>query len=348
MSSSPNVEFSLRAKIAEVLLKRPEELNALTLSMIEAIDAQLADWTNDPNVTGVTLRGAGGQAFCAGIDQRALYHALSAGDREYGANFFRRFYRLLYRLGTFPKPTVAIMHGAAMGGGAALAMQCKIRVATRETYFAVPDCKLGYFPDGAMASALARCPGQVGMFLALTGVALRARGLVHANLATHLVPEDRIALVTPTLVGQLAVTPAASPLADIEPHVNQLFGLSSPQEILGILGVRGGEWAKATLGQLQPQSPTSLAVTFRRLREAQGQTGGRTGGQPLEQALATDFRISQHLIDGHDFREGIRAYVIDRDQKPAWEPADPAAVTPGSIDAVFGPVAPIPEWTPAD
>jgi enoyl-CoA hydratase/carnithine racemase len=344
MSSSPNVEFSLRAKIGEVLLKRPEELNALTLSMIEAIDAQLADWTNDPNVTGVTLRGAGGQAFCAGIDQRALYQALSSGDREYGANFFRRFYRLLYRLGTFPKPTVAIMHGAAMGGGAALAMQCKIRVATRETYFAVPDCKLGYFPDGAMASALARCPGQVGTFLALTGVALRARGLVHANLATHLVPEDRIALVTPALVGQLAVTPTASPLADIEAHVNQLFGLSSPQEIMGILGVRGGEWAKATLDQLQPQSPTSLAVTFRRLRAAQG----NAGGQSLEQALAADFRISQHLIDGHDFREGIRAYVIDRDQKPAWEPADPAAVTSGSIDAVFGPVAPIPEWTPAD
>lgn len=331
----------MRAKIGEVLLKRPEELNALTLSMIEAIDAQLAEWTSDPNVTGVTIRGAGGQAFCAGIDQRVLYEALLAGDRDYGANFFRRFYRLLHRLGTYQKPTLAIMHGATMGGGAALAMQCKIRVATRETYFAVPDCKLGYFPDGAMTAALARCPGQVGTFLALTGVALRARGLVHANLATHLVPEDRIALVTPALVGQLAVTPAQSPLAEIETHVNQIFGLSSPQEIMGILGVRAGEWAKATLGQLQPQSPTSLMVTFRRLREMQDKP------QSLEQGLATDFRLSQHLIDGPDFREGIRAFVIARDQKPAWRPADLAAVTPEAIDALFGPVSPIPEWTPA-
>jgi len=156
------------------------------------------------------------------------------------------------------------------------------------------------------------------------------------------VPEDRIALVTPALVGQLAVTPAQSPLADIEPHVNQVFGLSSPQEIMAILGVRGGEWAKATLGQLQPQSPTGLAVTFRRLREAQG----FPEGQSLEQALAADFRISQHLIDGPDFREGIRALVIDRDQKPSWQPADLAAVTPQALDALFGPVSSIPEWTP--
>jgi enoyl-CoA hydratase/carnithine racemase len=340
MSSSPNVEFSSRASIGEILLKRPEELNALTLSMVEAIDAQLAEWTSDPTVTSVTLRGAGGQAFCAGIDQRALYEALAAGDREYGVKFYRRFYRLLHRLGAYPKPTLAIMHGATMAGGAALAMQCKIRVATRETYFAVPDCKLGFFPDGAMAAALARCPGQVGMFLALTGVALRARGLVHAKLATHLVPEDRIALVTPALVGQLAVTPAPSPLADIETHVNQIFGLPSPQEIIGILSVRGGEWAKATLGQLKPQSPTSLAVTFRRLREAADQT--------LEQALASDFRLSQHLIDGHDFREGIRAFVISRDQKPSWQPADLSEVTPAALDALFGPADPIPEWTAAD
>jgi enoyl-CoA hydratase/carnithine racemase len=265
---------------------------------------------------------------------------LVSGDREYGATFYRRFYRLLHRLGTYPKPTLAIMHGATMGGGAALAMQCKLRVATRETYFAVPDCKLGYFPDGAMTSALARCPGEVGMFLALTGVALRARGLVHAKLATHLVPEDRVFLVTPALVDQLAVAPAQSPLADIGPHVNQVFGLSSPQEIVAILSVRGGEWAKATLGQLKPQSPTSLAVTFRRLREA-------AAGQSLEQALAADFRLGQHLIDGHGFREGVQAMVLGREQKPAWQPADLTGVTPEMVDALFGPVLSIPDWTPA-
>lgn len=339
MPASPNVEFSLRAKVGEALLKRPEELNALTLPMIEALDAQLAEWAQDPAVIGVTIRGAGKEAFCAGIDQRALYHAMVAGDRAHAATFFRRFYDLLYRLGTYPKPVVAIMHGATMGGGAALAMQCKLRVATRETYFAVPECKVGFFPDGGMTATLARCPGAVGTFLALTGVALRARGLVHASIATHLVPEDRIALVTPALVGQLAVTPAASPLAEIERAVNQVFSLPSPQEILSILSVRGGEWAKATLAQLQPQSPTSLAVTHRRLREAEGQS--------LEQLLTTDFRVGQHLIDGHDFREGIRAFVIDGDGRPAWRPADLAGIPLGAIDDLFAPLGSIPDWTPA-
>jgi enoyl-CoA hydratase/carnithine racemase len=338
MVSAQNVEFSSRAKVGEVLLQRPEELNGLSLPMIEAIDAQLRDWAADPNVTGVTIRGAGGEAFCAGIDQRALYQAITVGDRDYGRVFFRRYFDLLHRLSNFPKPVIALMHGVTMGGGAALAMHCSIRVATRETYFALPECKIGFFPAGGMASLLGRCRGHIGMFLALTGVALRARGLVHAGLATHLVPEDRIALVTPALVNQLAVTPAASPLSEIEPRVNQVFGFGSAQEIMSVLELRGGEWAKATLAQLQPQSPTSLALTSRHLREA--------AGKPLAEVLATDYRIAQHLLDGHDFLEGIRAFIIDRDEKPAWQPASLGEVTPALIDSLFAPPVAGPEWAP--
>src|SRR5262249_11030702 len=161
-------------------------------------------WANDTAVTGVTLRGAGSEAFCAGVDQRALYQAMRANDRDYGRVFFKRFYQLLHRLSTYPKPVAAIMHGVTMGSGVALAMNCKLPVATRQTYCALPDCKIGFFPDGGMASLLSRAPGHIGMFLALTGVALRARGLIHAGLATHLVPEDRVMLVTPSLVDQLA------------------------------------------------------------------------------------------------------------------------------------------------
>jgi enoyl-CoA hydratase/carnithine racemase len=252
--------------------------------------------------------------------------------------FFRRTFDLLHRLSTYPKPVAAIMHGATMGGGAALAMSCSIRVATRQTYFALPECKVGFFPAGGMASRLGRCPGHIGMFLALTGVALRARGLVHAGLATHLVPEDRVALVTPALVNQLAITPAASPLGDIEPYVNQVFSFGSAQEIMSLLQVRGGQWAKATLEQLQPQSPTSLALTCRHLGEA--------AGKPLAEVLATDYRIAQHLLDGHDFMEGIRAFVTDGDQKPAWQPASLGEVTPAMLDALFAPLAAGADWTP--
>jgi enoyl-CoA hydratase/carnithine racemase len=337
MSTPQHVDFSLRAKIGEILLQRPEELNALSLAMIEAIDAQLAEWASDPAVIGVTIRGAGGEAFCAGIDQRALYHALKDNDREFGRTFFRRFYQLLHRLATYPKPVAAVMHGITMGGGVALAMNCRIRVGTRQTYCALADGKIGFFPDGGLATLLGRCPGEIGMFLALTGVAVRARALVYAGLATHLVPEDRVALVTPLLVDQLAVPPPLAPLADMEPLINQVFGLSSPREIVAILSVRGTTWAKGTLEQLQPQSPTSLALTFRHLRAAKG--------KPPADVLRIDYRLSQNLLDGHDFREGMRAIVIDRDNKPAWQPADLAGVTAEQLDSLFRPVAA--EWSAA-
>jgi len=341
MSSTSHVEFSLRAGTGEIRLNRPEELNALTLEMVEAIDRQLAEWAADPKVTGIVLGKAGssGEAFCAGVDQRALYQALQAGDREYGAVFYRRFYQLLYRIATYKRPIMAVMDGITMGGGVALAAHCRIRVGTRNTYLAFADCRVGYFPDGGAAAFFNKCPGEIGMFMALTGVALRARGLFRAGLITHMVPEKQVALLTPLLINEFALPPPVSTLADIEGHINQTFGLGSVAEIQGVLAARSGEWAKATREQLNPQSPTSLALTYRHMRSAKG--------QPLETVLKTDYRLSQHLIDGHDFREGIRAFVIDRDEKPNWQPGAMRDVTDAALDALFAPLDRGMEWEPA-
>jgi enoyl-CoA hydratase len=340
MSATPHVEISLRAGTGEIRLNRPEELNALTLEMIEAIDRQLAEWADDPKVTGIVLgKTAAGEAFCAGIDQRALYQALQSGDREYGAVFYRRFYQLLYRIATYKKPIMAVMDGITMGGGVSLAGHCRIRVGTRNTYLAFADCKMGFFPDGGAALYYNRCPGEIGMFLALTGVALRARGLFHAGLITHMVPEKQVMLLSPLLISEFALPPPVSTLADIEGHINQAFALGSVAEIETVLATRSGEWAKGTLEQLRPQSPTSLRLTYRHLRSAKGQA--------LEDVLKTDFRLSQRLIDGHDFREGIRAFVIDRDEKPAWQPAALRDVTDAALDALFAPLDRGMEWSPA-
>jgi len=339
-SGSQQVEFSARAGLAEVRLNRPEALHALTLEMVEAIDVELARWSEDVAVKSVIIRAAGSDAFCGGVDQRAIYEALASGDRDYGRRFYRRFYQLLYRIARYPKPIAAVMHGVTMGGGLALAMHCAIRIVTRQSYCAVPDCRIGFFPDGGAAHYLARSPAPTAMFLGLTGVALRARGMIQAGLATHLVPESQVELVTPLLVGTLAVEPPPSPLADIERHVDAVFGLGSLEEILGILSVRSGEWAKRTLEQLRPLSPTSLAVTFRHLRAARG--------QPLETVLATDYRLTQRFLDGHDFREGVRAFILDRDERPRWQPADLKAVSQATLDGLFAPLAGIPEWATAD
>ncbi len=340
MSTTPHGEFSLRAGTGDILLNRPEELNALTLEMVEAIDRQLAEWLADPKVTSIVIgKTVAGEAFCAGVDQRVLYQALQAGDREYGAVFYRRFYQLLYRIATSRKPIMAVMDGITMGGGVALGAHCRIRVGTRNTYLAFADCKIGYFPDGGAAAFYNKCPGETGMFLALSGVALRARGLFHAGLITHVVPEQQVALVTPLLINEFALPPPVSTLADIESHINQIFGLGTVAEILGVLDTRGGEWARGTREQLGSQSPTSLALTHRHLRSAKG--------QPLEAVLKTDYRLSQHLIDGHDFREGIRAFVVDRDEKPKWQPNNLRDVSEAALDALFAPLDRGMEWQPA-
>jgi enoyl-CoA hydratase/carnithine racemase len=247
---------------------------------------------------------------------------------------------LLYRIATYPKTILAVMDGITMGGGVSLAAHCKIRVGTRNTYAAFADCKIGFFPDGGAAAFYNRCLGEIGMFLALTGVALRARGLFRAGLVTHMVPEDRLALITPLLINEVSLPPPVSTLADIEPHVNQIFGLGSVPEILGVLAARGGAWANGTLEQLRPQSPTSLALTHRHLRAAKS--------QPLEEVFKTDYRLSQRLIDGHDFPEGIRAYVIDRDEKPVWQPSELRDVSNAALDALFAPLDRAMEWSPAE
>ncbi|HEY4161564.1 MAG TPA: enoyl-CoA hydratase/isomerase family protein [Dongiaceae bacterium] len=339
MTPTPHVEFSLRARVGEIVLNRPEELHALSLPMIDAMNRQLAEWAEDPKVVGVTIRSKGKLSFCAGIDQRALYRALRSGDRDYGRVFFQRFYQLLYRIARYPKPTMSVMDGATTGGGVALAMQCQKRVATRNTYFSTAECRVGYFPDGGLGPILGRCPGEQGMYFALAGVALRGRGLVQTGLATHLAPEDQVHMISPLLIDHLEIAPAHSELADLGPTIDQVFGLSSAKTLLGILAVRSGNWAKDTSEAIRKQSPTAIAVTYRHLRSSKDMS--------LEETLKQDFRLSQNLLDGHDFLEGIRAFVIERDEKPVWQPGDIASVSEGELDQLFGPILGVPDWTPA-
>jgi enoyl-CoA hydratase/carnithine racemase len=338
MTPTPHVQFHLRAGIGEVVLNRAEELHGLSLPMVEAMDEKLAEWADDPKVAGITIRGKGRLAFCAGIDLRALYQALSAGDRDYGRVFFRKFYQLLYRIANYPKPTMAVMDGATTGGGVALAMHCRKRVVTRNTYFTTAECRVGYFPDGGLGPILGNCPGEQGMYFALAGVALRGRGMIQAGLATHLVPEAQVHMITPLLIDHLEIPPAHSELADLGPTIDQVFGLASAKDILGVLAFRSGSWAKDTHEAIRKQSPTAVAVTYRHLRSSRGKS--------VEETLKQDFRLSQNLLDGHDFMEGIRAFVIERDEKPAWRPGEIAEVSEAELDRLFGPIPGVPDWAP--
>lgn len=337
MLETDQVQFSQRESVGDILLNRPNALNALTIDMIEALHRQLALWADDPKITGVVFNGAGDRAFCAGGDVRALYEAKQAGDAKFLENFYRREYQLNYRIATYPKPTVAIMNGIVMGGGAGIAMHCRHRIATDNSHFAMPECKIGLFPDVGAGYFLNQCPGEIGMFLALTGVGLRAPGMKFAGLATAFIPDDRVDFITPDLIERLSMPFAVAPLESMRKIIDQVFGMASIEEVFNILPVRGGNWAGETLAMMKDYSPTSLKMTFEHMR--------RSRGQKLDAVLKSEFRLSQHCMAGKEFFEGVRAMIVDKDKTPAWRPMDLKEVSGAGIKAMFEPMPGIADWT---
>lgn len=339
--------FDIDGSLARILLDRPKALNALTPDQIRAIAPRLAAWAEAPAVGTVVIEGAGERAFCAGGDIRKLYDTGRAGDHAALAEFYRDEYRLNRRIKTYPKPYVALIDGITMGGGVGLSVHGSFRVATERTLFAMPETGIGFFPDVGGTFFLPRCPGRVGLYLGLTGARVKAADLLYAGIATHHVPSGRIA----ALKAELAALPAAAadrdavaavidrfhedpgpaPLADLQPTIDRLFAAGSVAEILAALDAAAADdpWAAETRAVLAGRSPTALLVTFEQIR--------RGAELSFDAAMALEFRMAQHLIVAGDFYEGVRAVIIDKDNRPAWTPARLDEVDPSMIERCFGP-----------
>ena len=341
--------------LATLTINRPRALNALTLDNYRRIDPALRAWAADPSVHAVAVRGAGDRAFCAGGDVRAVYEAgLGIGDdAELPAVFFREEYELIRFIHRFPKPYIAIIDGITMGGGAGISVNGGYRIATERTLFAMPETGIGLFPDVGATHFLNRCPGQIGRYLGLTGARLHAADTLYCGFATHIVPHERIAELVAALDGTIwvagrerrqvdgllarfAPNPDPAPLAALQLAIDRCFSGGTVEEILDVLvaeaaagGVHAG-WAAETRAGLLTKSPTSLKITWRQL------TIGRA--YDLDAALALEYRLTQHVMTGHDFYEGVRAMLIDRDRKPQWRPTTLAEVTDGMVDSYFAPI----------
>ncbi|MEX2009578.1 MAG: enoyl-CoA hydratase/isomerase family protein, partial [Dongiaceae bacterium] len=297
MNDAPPILFERRGRLAVVTLNRPAALNALTLDMIRRLDRKLADWAVDPSVGAVVIRGAGGRAFCAGGDVRALYD----GDAEIRATFYRDEYRLDRRVFRFPKPYVALIDGVVMGGGVGVSVHGSHRVASERTLFAMPETGIGLFPDVGGGYFLPRRPGRIGMYLALTGARLRAADCLYAGIATHHVPGDRLdALVDALADGDVdaaltrfASDPGPPPMAEHRAAIDRCFGGGSVEAIIETLGAESGDWARTTRETLAAKSPMSLRLTFRQL------SAGAT--LDFEAVLVMEYRLSQFCMAGHDF-----------------------------------------------
>jgi enoyl-CoA hydratase len=355
MNDPGEILLGREAGVASLTINRPQALNALTLENYRRIAAALAEWSADPAVRVVVVRGAGGRAFCAGGDVRALYRAGIgiAGDPSLTAVLFRDEYRLIHEIHRLPKPYVAIVDGITMGGGAGISINGAYRVATELTVFAMPETAIGLFPDVGATRFLNRCPGRIGRYLGLTGARLDAADALYCGLATHFVARDRVdafcgALAgtawqagrerdqVEALLGAFAADPGAAPLAALRPAIDLCFAADTVGAILAALARLAAatgpdaEWAAATAAGLAAKSPTSLAVTLRQL------TLGREFD--LDEALTLEYRLTQHFMAAHDFYEGVRALLIDKDQQPKWRPATLAEVDEAAVEAYFAPL----------
>lgn len=338
MSSDPEILFTQEGALGHILLNRPKALNALTLDMALAMTKQLLAWADDASIQAVLVEGAGEKGFCAGGDIRALYDSGKAGT-PYWYEFYSNEYRLDTLIHEFPKPFVALIDGITMGGGVGISINGQYRVATDRTVFAMPETGIGLIPDVGGSYFLPRLPGAMGMYLGLTGARLKAADCVKLGVATHYVPdvglEDLVADLAAVeksadvgdVLGRYSEGITEAPSDDIRQAVDQHFSHGSVVEIIASLEAADDEWSAKTLAGLKTKSPTSLLVTFEQL------TRGKT--LTFREGISQELRCVIRIRDGHDFFEGVRAVIVDKDNAPKWKPARIEDVDPDYVAEHF-------------
>ncbi len=344
----PEVLCRIESGVGRITLDRPKALHALTTNMCRLMTDALLAWRHDPAVRCVLIDHSGERGFCAGGDIRMLAES-GAGDAVEAREFFFTEYRLNNLLFVYPKPVVAVMDGVTMGGGVGLAMPASVRIATQRTTFAMPETGIGLFPDVGGGWFLPRLPGRTGLWLALTGARIKGADCVALGIATHYMPSDSLEAFKTALLahpdavaGALAGFVEDPGLARIAAHradIDRLFDGDSVGTILDRLTADGGEWAAEQLAVLATKSPQTLKVAFRQLAHG-------AAFDDFADNMAMEYRIGARVVRRHDFLEGVRAVIIDKDNAPRWSPATVAEVEDAVLDDIFAPLPADEEWTP--
>lgn len=310
-----------------IRLNRPKAINAITLEMFRDVDKALDRFEADPAVALILLEGAGERGLCAGGDIRALYES-SKLNGDLGKILWREEYILNARIKRFDKPYVAFMDGIVMGGGVGLSAHGRHRVVTERTKLAMPEVGLGFFPDVGGTWLLSHAPGELGTYFGLTGHTMNGPDAICAGFADAVVPSNRLATLrdeltkvrpgTPSsevqaLIDGFATGETSGPVADLRPQIDQWFGFERMQDIVAALHTDGSELALSTLKTLGEKSPRGMVVTLKLLRLARGASS-------LEECLVREYRAALEVFRSDDFREGVRAAVIDKDRNPRWSP----------------------------
>jgi enoyl-CoA hydratase len=343
---SGDILFERRGAAGLVTLNRPQALNAVSLGMVRALTRQLAEWESDPEIARVIVTSNDTRAFSAGGDLRALYDLGRAGRYEEALGYFREEYALNARIKGYRKPYVSLIDGIVMGGGVGISVHGSHRVAGDKFIFAMPEVGIGFFPDVGATFFLPRLPAALGIYCALTGERLDAADAVAAGVATHRVPSAQFPDLIETLcravpldasLAAYARPAAAGPVMSRGRAIATLFTGGRVEDILAALdatGAAGGAdaaFASAAAALIRTKSPTSLKIALGQMQ--------RGLALDFAECMRTEFRIVSRVVRGHDFYEGVRAVIIDKDQAPRWQPSTLAAVSAAEVERHFAPLA---------
>ncbi|WP_175881544.1 enoyl-CoA hydratase/isomerase family protein [Burkholderia sp. BCC0044] len=362
-SAQPDVRAYVANRIGFLELNRPKALNALSVGMIRLMQQALDAWRDDPDVVAVVVHSPHPRAFCAGGDVRFFHDAWQRGDRDAVDTFFIEEYTLNHAIFTYPKPYIALMHGVVMGGGMGISQAARqtggLRVVTDSTKMAMPETRIGLFPDVGMSWFLARTPGAIGRYLAVTGVTLDAAGALYAQLADVYLPDAALPALLDTLRGarldsgaqavacvtdaaaahKVVPTPDTSALADARAGIDRHFAQPDLDAILASLDAEqdcaavDGWVEKATHAMREQLSPLSMAVSLEVVERARGAT--------MADCLRRDLDLTRSTFAHGDVIEGVRALIVDKDQQPVWRFKSAADVGRADVLAMFGS-----PWTP--
>jgi enoyl-CoA hydratase len=331
--------------LGRIRLNRPKALNSLTMQMIHGIGIALDDFACDPAVAAVLVSGEGERGLCAGGDIRALYDSGRAGTSD-ASDFFRAEYAMNARIAHYSKPYIAIMDGITMGGGVGISAHGSIRIVTERTRMAMPETGIGFFPDVGGTFLLPCAPGETGTYIGLTGAQIGGADAIYAGFADYFVPTQNLPALIEALaavgkdtvreaVAPFTTTPETAPLATNRAEIDQIFAVQDVEQIIARLEQSATPFAAETLKVLLTKSPTSLKLTLRLLR-----LGGTSA--TLEECLEREFAGCQRILASHDFYEGVRAAVVDKDRNPKWSPATLAEVTGAEVESYLtADIAPI-------
>ncbi|WP_117192245.1 enoyl-CoA hydratase/isomerase family protein [Rhizobium terrae] len=327
---------------AVIRLNRPKALNSLNLSMVRVMKAAMQHFADDPEISCVILKGEGDRGLCAGGDIRVIHEAGKSGDPEV-TRFWREEFPLNYAVSHYAKPYVALMDGIVMGGGVGIASHGKHRIVTERTKLAMPETGIGYVPDVGATWLLPRAPGEAGTWIGLTGEVIGAADAIHAGLADASVPSERLGPLVEVLgelkggasdeqvravIDRFAVLPGESQLEAHREIIDRVFRFDTVEEIVRALDREDDEFSRRTRDIVIKRSPTSLKLALRMLRL------GRESSSLVE-CLEREFTVGSEILRNHDFYEGVRAAIIDKDRNPKWSPATLEEVGDTDLDRYF-------------